>query len=218
MTGKEIIIKKDKGGWGGPLHIPIDTNKKVLSMTGGGIHPIAREIAKLAGVQVVDGFKSGLSDDEILLVVINCGGTLRCGVYPKKNIFTINLNPIGPSGPLAEFINEDIYVSGVSSDSISISSKGSTTAEISKKSEKGVNAKKEDSKDDKFEDEDEEEKEGWFISTIEKMGTSLGKVISIAYEAGKDAVNTVIRSVIPFMVFVSVLVTIILSSPAKNCQ
>lgn len=213
MSVREIVIEKDNGGWGGPLHIPVDTNKKVLSMTGGGIHPIARKIAELAGTQVVDGFKSGLRDDEILLVVINCGGTLRCGVYPKKGIFTVNLNAIGPSGPLAEFINEDIYVSGVTYESIHISSEGSDIKRtIQKVHGNGVSKEESNLEVNSHDD----QKESWFISAIEKIGTSLGKVISLAYEAGKESVNTVIKSVLPFMVFVSVLVTIILSSGIGN--
>ncbi|MCF6466204.1 PTS glucitol/sorbitol transporter subunit IIB [Clostridium sp. Cult2] len=214
MSGKEIIIEKDNGGWGGPLRIPVDTNKKVLSMTGGGIHHIAKHIADLAGVQAVDGFKSGLCDDEILLAVINCGGTLRCGVYPKKGVFTVNLNAIGPSGPLAEFINEDIYVSGVTPESIHVSSKESTIIEGTQKSNKNSNSNKK--VDTTMNSNVEDKKENWFISAVEKMGTSLGKVISLAYEAGKESVNTVIKSVLPFMVFVSVLVTIILSSGIGN--
>lgn len=214
MSVKELIIEKDNGGWGGPLRIPVNTKKKVLSMTGGGIHPIAREIARLAGTKVVDGFKSGLRDDEILLAVINCGGTLRCGVYPKKRIFTINLNAIGPSGPLAEFIKEDIYVSGVTSESIHISTEGSDVEIRAENSHE--NGAKEKKSDLKVNSDDDAQKEAWFISAIEKIGTSLGKVISLAYEAGKESVNTVIKTVLPFMVFVSVLVTIILSSGIGN--
>ena len=35
------------------------------------------------------------------------------GMFPKKGIKTINVNPAGPSGPFAAFVKEGIYVSGV---------------------------------------------------------------------------------------------------------
>lgn len=61
-----------------------------------------------------------------------------------------------------------------------------------------------------------EENENWFTSIIEKVGMSLGSVISLAYDAGRESVNTVIKSVLPFMVFVGVFVTIIIESGIGN--
>src|SRR5690625_3789473 len=114
---KMVKVEKGNGGWGGPLYLACEGKKnKVLSMTGGGVHDLAKHIADQIGAVAVDGFKEVPNDDEIVCAIINCGGTLRCGVYPQKGVYTINLNAIGPAGPLAEHIVEDLYVSGVRKD------------------------------------------------------------------------------------------------------
>ena len=74
--------------------------------------PIAYNIAELTGGTVVDGFRAPPPESEMACVVVDCGGTARCGVYPRKRIPTVNLTPVGQAGPLAQFITEDIYVSG----------------------------------------------------------------------------------------------------------
>ena len=91
---KTITIKAGDGGWGGPLTITA-TEKchKILSVTGGGIHPVAQKIADMTGGEALDGFKTTAPDEEVLVAVVDCGGTARCGVYPKKGIFTVNLMP-----------------------------------------------------------------------------------------------------------------------------
>ncbi|ERT60512.1 PTS system, glucitol/sorbitol-specific, IIBC component domain protein [Megasphaera vaginalis (ex Srinivasan et al. 2021)] len=79
------VVRNGAGGWGGPLTItPTEHKHKIVSITGGGIHPLAAELAELTGCEAVDGFTTGVPDGEILAVVIDCGGTARCGVYPKK--------------------------------------------------------------------------------------------------------------------------------------
>lgn len=93
---KTITIKAGSGGWGGPLTIvPTEKCNKILSVTGGGIHPVAQKIAEMTGGEAIDGFKETLPDDEVLVAVVDCGGTARCGVYPKKGIFTVNIEPVG---------------------------------------------------------------------------------------------------------------------------
>ncbi len=48
-----------------------------------------------------------------------------------------------------------------------------------------------------------------FMDVVSKIGTGVGRVISIIYQAARDTVNDVIRNIIPFMAFVSVLIGII---------
>jgi len=51
--------------------------------------------------------------------VIDCGGTARIGVYPMKGVPTIDIHDTTPAGPLAMFIKEENFVSGVSEDQVS---------------------------------------------------------------------------------------------------
>ncbi len=92
---KTIVIKAGDGGWGGPLTItPTEKCHTVLCVTGGGIEPVAQKIADMTGGVAVDGFKTTLPDDEIMVAVVDCGGTARCGVYPKKKIFLCLLDSL----------------------------------------------------------------------------------------------------------------------------
>ena len=117
----KVLITKGSGGWGGPLTIePTVTRNKIVYITGGVVPKIAPILAQKTGCELVDGFKLGVKDEEIAAVIINCGGTLRCGIYPQKKIPTINILKTGKSGPLAMFIKEEIYVSAVTEKEIEI--------------------------------------------------------------------------------------------------
>ena len=119
---RSIRVERGSGGFGGPLVItPTEKRNKVMFITGGGAEPeCLAKILELSGLTPVNGFKTNCPEDELALVIIDCGGTLRCGIYPKKRIPTINTNPVGKSGPLAQLITEDIYVSGVTSKQVSL--------------------------------------------------------------------------------------------------
>ena len=111
---KTALVSKGGGGFGTPLEIKIEGKKdKIVSMTGTGVHPVAQHIADITGGKAVDGFMHPVRSEETACVVINCGGTLRLGMFPKKGIKTININPVGPGGPFAAFVKDGIYVSGV---------------------------------------------------------------------------------------------------------
>jgi sorbitol-specific phosphotransferase system component IIBC len=94
----------------------------IYSVTGGGIHPVARRIAELTGGEPFDGFRSSASFDKIAVAVIDCGGTARVGVYPMKKVKTIDVHPASPGGPLMQFITEELFVSGVGEGQIEPSS------------------------------------------------------------------------------------------------
>lgn len=202
MAYKKITITKGKSGWGGPLTIEPKKGKDVvLSVTGGGIHPVAQYIADLTGATVVDGFKTSAKDDEIFCAVIDCGGTARCGVYPKKNVFTVNLTPVGQSGPLAKFIVPELYVSGVKEANIQLAdgSAAPTQAAPKETAQKSVAKEAKPMPNQKS-------------NIITRIGKGAGNVVGIFYQAGKDTIDMIIRNVLPFMAFVSMLIGIILET------
>lgn len=116
---RSVTISAGGKGWGGPLTItPTDDRPLIYSVTGGGIHPVAARIAELTGGEAFDGFKSSAPFDKIAVAVIDCGGTARVGVYPMKKVPTVDVHPTSPAGPLAMYIKEDIFVSGVKPDNV----------------------------------------------------------------------------------------------------
>jgi sorbitol-specific phosphotransferase system component IIBC len=116
---KSVTINRGKGGWGGPLTVtPTEEKPLICSVTGGGIHPVAQRIAELTGGTPFDGFKSSAPFDKIAVAVIDCGGTARIGVYPMKKVLTVDVHATSPAGPMAGFITEDLFVSGVSPDDV----------------------------------------------------------------------------------------------------
>lgn len=207
MKFKAVKIQKGAGGWGGPLIIkPEEGKDKIASVTGGGIDPVAKHIAKLTGGTAFDGFKSSVPEEEICCVVIDCGGTARCGVYPRKRVPTINLTPVGQVGPLAKYIKEDIYVSGVKPKDISI---------ISTDDEEYIQPDV-DSGADLVEEEKAGDAEGHKVGIIERMGRAMGGVVGIFYQSGRETIDQVIKNVLPFIAFVATLIGIIVRSGIGN--
>ena len=89
---KKVKISHGDGGWGGPLIItPTEKCHTVLSVTGGGIHPVAAKIAELTGGEAVDGWKTTLPDDEIMVAVIT--EDIYVSAVREKNIEVIDDAP-----------------------------------------------------------------------------------------------------------------------------
>ena len=118
---RRVKIVKGLKGWGGPLIIePKPGRDLIYSVTGGGIHPLAQKIADMTGGRPFDGFRSKAAFEEIAVAVIDCGGTARVGVYPMKKVPTVDIYPTSPSGPLMRFITEELFVSGVKEENITL--------------------------------------------------------------------------------------------------
>ncbi|MGH6763513.1 MAG: PTS glucitol/sorbitol transporter subunit IIB [Phyllobacterium sp.] len=199
---KAVKISKGSGGWGGPLTIqPTEQRSKVVSVTGGGIHPIARRIADLTGAEAVDGFKAPPIESEMAVVVVDCGGTARCGVYPRKRIPTVNVTPVGQSGPLAQFITEDIYVSGVKAENIQNADAASAPVSAEAVSQSASTAAPAAA---------DLPSEGGLIGLISSIGRVMGRIVGIFFNAGRRTIDQVIRNVLPFMAFVTMLIGFIL--------
>jgi len=204
-TFKAVKISRGNTGWGGPLVIePTAQRDKVVSVTGGGIHPVAQLIADMTGATAVDGFKAPPIEGEMAVVVVDCGGTARCGVYPRKRIPTVNLTPVGQAGPLAQFITEDIYVSGVKPANVTMAdgSEAVTTA--------GGAASMSSSNNTAAAAPKPLPSEGGLIGLISSIGRVMGRVVGIFFNAGRRTIDQVIRNVLPFMAFVTMLIGLIL--------
>lgn len=196
---KSVKVVKGQKGWGGPLILQADEKRNVVaSITGGGIHPVAQKIADMLDVPAIDAFNSKVEPENMIAAIIDCGGTARCGVYPKLNVLTVDLHAVTPSGPLVKFINEKNFVSGVTLNEV-LPGDGSASSHVTP-----VSAAKEQVRAAA-----PEVKQSGMVGLITRIGRSVGRVVGIFYQAGRDSIDMVIKNIIPFMAFVSVFVGVI---------
>ncbi|KTQ92642.1 PTS sorbitol transporter subunit IIB [Aureimonas ureilytica] len=218
-TFRAIRVSAGKGGWGGPLVIqPTPERDKIVAVTGGGIPAVAQRLAELTGATVVDGFRTPPLESEIAAVVIDCGGTARCGVYARKRIPTVNIMPVGQSGPLAQFITEDIYVSGVTPEDMAPADGTSAASGQASASPAGMGQPTAAPRS--FSSAAEATaalgnsmpatNKGGLIGAITSVGRVMGRAVGIFFNAGRRTIDMVIRNVLPFMAFVTMLIGIIL--------
>ncbi|MGM0239982.1 PTS glucitol/sorbitol transporter subunit IIB [Enterococcus sp. AZ103] len=211
---RKIFVGRGNNGWGPGFELKPEGKKiKIASVTGGGIHPVAEKIAELSGGEAVDGFKTSIPEDEMMCAVIDCGGTARIGVYPMKRVPTVDVLPSSPSGPLAKHITEDIFVSGVKPENIRIveeSDEVSVEPVVApEENEENFQDKYAQAKVDVKEKKAATQKQGGIFGLINKIGRVVGQFVGVFYQAGRDTLDMVIKNILPFMTFVSMLVGLI---------
>ncbi|MBK8448207.1 MAG: PTS glucitol/sorbitol transporter subunit IIB [Micropruina sp.] len=206
-TYQTISIRKGRGGWGAGLTLtPTDEKNVVLSVTSGGIHPVAAKIAELSGAEAVDGFTNHVADDRVLCAVINCGGTARIGVYPRKRIPTVDIYPGEPGGPLAQFITEDIFVSAVSPNEVSLAGEATLAAPPVSAQVDALDADRARYEAQKAEAKVAAKQAGGFTGLVVSFGEAIGYFINTLLSSGRQAMKLVLNTIIPFMAYVSLLI------------
>ena len=206
-----ITIVRGDGGYGGPLTItPTEERHIVLYMTGGGLEPepLAR-IVELSGMEPVNGNQETCPDEEVALAIIDCGGTLRCGIYPGKGIPTVNIMATGKSGPLAKYMTEDMYVSAVTSDCVSAVAEDVVRADVVE--EEDVSVPEEIQVAEASETKKSVEPDKTFNTSLNKLLESvltISKVISLFQQSAREAVKTCLEMILPFMGFAALFIGI----------
>lgn len=202
-----VKIVQGEKGWGGPLVVvPTAEKNKIVSVTGGGIHPVAQKIADLTGAEAVDGFTHGVPDTEYACVVIDCGGTARCGVFPHKHILTINVMSTGKSGPLAKYITEDLYVSDVHLEQVH------PIDEVTREVQYTTRYRERPAQPEPEAPAEPQRRE----NGLTRIGKGVGVVVNALFQAGRDTIDLVMKNILPFMAFVAMLIGIIQGSGLGN--
>ncbi|MFV0452581.1 MAG: PTS glucitol/sorbitol transporter subunit IIB [Propioniciclava sp.] len=211
MSYESIKIVKGSGGWGDDMILtPTEEKHTIISVTGGGVHPVAAKMAELSGAEAVDGFNNHVEDDKVLAAVINCGGTARIGVYPKKRIPTIDVFPGSPTGPLAQFITPDIFVSAVGANQVTPADADAAAAAAASAEAKAAETAEAAAKADRPKTVSQEQADkGGFMAFVVKFGNFIGFVINTLLSSGRQALQIILQTVLPFMAYVALLIGIV---------
>ncbi|MCG7428036.1 PTS sorbitol transporter subunit IIB [Helcobacillus sp. ACRRO] len=221
MSYSSIRISKGSSGWGpGFVITPAEGKDTIISVTGGGIHPVAQKMADLSGAKVVDGFTNHIPDEQVMAAVINCGGTARIGVYPKKRIPTVDVFPGSPGGPLERFITEDIFVSDVGLKQVT-QADGPTAPPANNS---GAQSSASDAEPAVAADATGDQNAGrtgtastaapaataarpkGATGIVVAFGNAIGYIINTLLSSGRQALDIILKTVIPFMAYVGLLI------------
>lgn len=105
---------------------------------------------------------------------------------------------------MAEYIREEIYVSSVSREGIQlVTEETDVTKPDSLLHSQIAQASKIDTTKKLSEQNNQ---------LIAKIGIGMGSVMSTFYQAGRDTIDTVLKTILPFMAFVSMLIGVIMAS------
>ena len=160
-------------------------------------------------MEPVNGNVETCPDEEVALAIIDCGGTLRCGIYPGKGIPTVNLLATGKSGPLAKYMTEDMYVSAVTSREVSAAERGAEATAGQNAEEQAVTAQtaaeQASSKQDVAE---QTPRKDISLNRLLKPVLGTSKVISIFRQSAREAVTTCLEMILPFMGFAALFIGI----------
>ena len=222
---RSIKIVSGDGGYGGPLTItPTPEKHTVIYLTGGGREPepLAKILA-LSGMDAVNMSSESCPEEKVALAIIDCGGTLRCGIYPKKRIPTVNIMATGKSGPLAQYITEDIYVSAVTSAEVfpaEESSAGDNRAagdkDIASKEAGPMAAENREAGDKSTAAAEDFSAAAHNNSThaasrfnlLLEPVVAVSRIISVFQQSAREAVRTCLEMILPFMGFAALFIGI----------
>ncbi|WP_040407404.1 PTS glucitol/sorbitol transporter subunit IIB [Amycolatopsis nigrescens] len=220
-TFRAVFVRPGDGGWGKGLLLRPDAKRtKVLSVTGGGVHPVAARIAELTGTEPVDGFTTSVPDEEVLAAVINCGGTARIGVYPRKGIPTVDVYAGAPGGPLARFITEELFVSAVGVGEVA-PTEASTASTASTKDGAGAAGPVVPPRAERPSAREvaatvtggEGTGFGRAFNAVSgvfvRFGTGVGSIVNTMLASGRQTIELTLNTILPFMAYVSLLLGIV---------
>ncbi len=215
---KSVRINRGPNGWGeGIVVTPTEKKDKVISVNGGGIHPLAERIAELSGGIAVDGFKNPVPNDEVFCAVVDCGGTLRTGLYPKMGIPTVNILNGGPAGVYADYCTNDMYVSGPRvSDIVLADVEEAPAEEPAPVAVEAAPVVEEAAPAEEAAPEAKQTEKGGVLGVmtkiIQSVGRVIGQIVNAFFNGAKAAVNMTVGSILPFLIFLSFMGGLLTSS------